>query len=78
MQAKRVKNKVKCNEIYTSEGVVLRQLKAELVRLKKELQISEERAMELKQEIATKEVSFLSGKNLQISMKDRRRTWPIR
>lgn len=52
----------------------MKQMQAEIVRLKTELQQSSENEKKLKSEIAHKEATFLFGRNMRVKV-DRRKTW---
>lgn len=53
----------------------MKQMQAEVVRLKTELQISNENEKKLKAEIAHKEAIFLSFRSITAPAADRRKTW---
>lgn len=74
-QAKRIVNEAKCNEVYSPEEAIMKQMKSEVARLKTELEVSAENEKKLRAEIATKEANFLSGKDMRVIKVDRRKTW---
>lgn len=74
-QAKTIVNEAKCNEVYSPEEAIMNQMKAEVTRLKTELELSTENEKKLRALIATKEANFLSGKDMRVVKVDRRKTW---
>ncbi len=53
----------------------MKQMQAEVVFLKARLDESTENEKKLRAEIAHKEATFLSGKNMRLVKVDRRKTW---
>ncbi|XP_037033711.1 kinesin-like protein KIN-7I isoform X2 [Bradysia coprophila] len=74
-QAKTIVNEAKCNEVYSPEEAIMKQMQSEVARLKTELELSAENEKKLRAEIATKESNFLSGKDMRVVKVDRRKTW---